>query len=88
MKSIISVALVAAACASWVPESQLPVAKDLDCSERIKLEHEDVHTTATGCGRSKTYRCKVDAITGERSCKVHGDETYGVNSETWVNGVR
>jgi hypothetical protein len=87
-RALVSVAVATAACASWVPESELPVAKDLDCSERIKLQHDDVHTLATGCGRTKSYRCKVDAITGERSCKVRGDEAYGVESDTWVNGVQ
>ena len=89
VKSVVfSLALASTACASWGPETELPVAKDLDCSEGIKFERNDTHTIANGCGRSKSYRCKVDDTTGERSCKVHGDESYGVKSDEWVNGVR
>jgi hypothetical protein len=75
------------ACGSYIPESDLPVARDLDCSKKIEIRQEDGHTIATGCGRKKRYRCKVDATTGERFCIARGDESYGANSETWVKDV-
>jgi len=75
------------ACGSYIPESELPAARDLECSGPIKIERDDGHTIATGCGRKKRYRCKVDPDTGERFCIARGDESYGANSETWVNAT-
>jgi hypothetical protein len=83
----ISLAAAIVACGSYIPESELPVARDLDCKSKIEMQRDDGHTTATGCGRKKRYRCKVEA-TGERFCIARGDESYGANSETWVNDVR
>jgi hypothetical protein len=84
----ISLAMVVAACGSYIPESELPVARDLDCTEKIEIEHDGNRTLASGCGRKKGYRCKVEESTGERFCVARGDESYGVNSETWVKDVR
>jgi hypothetical protein len=83
----ISLAIAVVACGSYIPESELPVAKDLDCSEKIKIEREEKHTIAKGCGREKKYRCVVNDV-GERRCIARGDESYGANSETWVKDVR
>lgn len=88
LRLCLSLFVATTACGSFVPESELPVAKDLDCGGAIELHRDDGHTIATGCGRSKSYRCKVDPITGERSCKVRGDESLGVKSDTWVNEGR
>jgi hypothetical protein len=79
--------LALVACGSYIPESELPVARDLDCSEKIEVKQDGGHTIATGCGRTKRYRCKVDEDTGERFCIARGDERYGANSDTWVKGT-
>jgi hypothetical protein len=83
----ICLAVAAVACGSYIPESELPVAKDLDCSEKIEIKREEKHTIATGCGREKRYRCVVNDV-GERRCIARGDESYGANNETWVKDVR
>jgi hypothetical protein len=88
MRAYTTLCLALVACGSYMPESELPTARDLECSEKIELKRDGGHTIATGCGRKKSYRCKVDEQTGERLCIAKGDESYGANSETWVKGVR
>jgi len=84
----ITLVVAVAACGSYIPEAELPVARDLDCKGKIELQRDDGHTIATGCGRKKRYRCKVEDSTGERLCIARGDESYGVNSETWVKDFK
>jgi hypothetical protein len=83
----ITLALAVVACASYMPEADLPVARDLDCSEKITIVREEKHTIATGCGRKMRYRCVLNDV-GERRCIAKGDESLGADSETWVKDVR